>query len=242
MSRAAAQAIVEIASNALESRGRFVLALSGGSTPLALFSLLAQPPFRDRLLWGQIHFFWADERCVPPDHPESNYGQAQRALFDQVPLPPENVHRIQGELKPARAAEEYVHVLQEFGEADHAWPRFDCVLLGLGADGHTASLFPAVYNPTEQISPAIAVTASYQGRPAQRVTLTPLAFNSARHVLFLVSGQEKAGALAAVLSGSDDPFRWPAQRIHPTDGTVVWIVDEAAATTLQKDPNGLQDR
>jgi 6-phosphogluconolactonase len=232
MSRAAAEVIVEIAAHALESRGRITMALSGGSTPLALFSLLAQSPFRDQLPWGGMHFFWADERCVPPGDAESNYGQAQRALFDQVPLPPENLHRVQGELEPAHAAQHYVSELQRFAEGDLSWPRFDCVLLGMGSDGHTASLFPNRSNPAEQTSPAIAVTASYQGRPAQRVTLTPLAFNSARYVLFLVSGAEKADAVAAVLSGSYDPLRWPAQRIHPTDGTVIWIVDEAAARSL----------
>ena len=232
MSRAAAQVIVEIAINVLQRRGRIALALSGGSTPQALFNLLAQSPFRDQLPWGGMHFFWADERCVPPDHPESNYGQAQRALFDRVPLPPGNLHRVQGELEPVRAAQEYVRQLREFAGGDHAWPRFDCVLLGMGADGHTASLFPNVTNPAQQTSPAIAVTASYQGRPAQRVTLTPLVFNSAEQVLFLVSGQEKADALAAVLSSSYDPLRWPAQRIHPPEGTVTWIVDGAAAQRL----------
>ena len=232
MSTSAAVQLVHLSAKALEERGRVLVAISGGSTPQALFNLLAQSPFRDQLPWGGMHFFWADERCVPPDLPESNYGQAQRALFDRVPLPLENIHRVQGELEPARAAQEYVRELREFAGGDQAWPRFDCVLLGMGADGHTASLFPNVTNPSEQTSPAIAVTASYQGRPAQRVTLTPLVFNSAEQVLFLVSGQEKADALAAVLSGSYDPLRWPAQRIHPPEGTVTWIVDGAAAQRL----------
>ena len=232
MSRAAAQVIVETAINALQSRGQITLALSGGSTPLALFGLLAQSPFRDRLPWRQMHFFWADERCVPPNHPESNYGQAQRTLFDHVPAPPGNLHRVHGELEPSSAAQEYVRELRESADGDLAWPRFDLVLLGMGADGHTASLFPGSSLVDEPDSPVLAVTARYQGRPANRVTLTPLVFNTARNVLFLVSGQEKADALAAVLSGSYDPLLWPAQRIHPPDGTVTWIVDGAAARGL----------
>ena len=146
-----------------------------------------------------------------------------------MPVPPENIHRVQGELEPGRAAEATIHELGRFSDGELAWPRFDCVLLGLGADGHTASLFPNLANPAEQTSPVIAVTASYQGRPAQRVTLTPLVFNSARRILFLVSGLEKADALRAVWAGIYDPQRWPAQRIRPGDGMVTWIVDKAAA-------------
>jgi 6-phosphogluconolactonase len=234
MSRFAAEQIVEVTRAAVASRGRALIALSGGSTPQTLFELLAQPPYRDQLAWKQIHFFWADERCVPPDHPQSNYGQAKRALFDHIPLPPENIHRLQGELEPVLAAEEYIKELGKFSEGKQAWPCFDFVLLGMGADGHTASLFPDSINPAEQTSPAIAVTASYQGRPAERVSLTPLVFNYAKNVLFLVSGPEKADALGEVLSGPADPQHFPAQRIRPVDGKVTWIVDEAAAQGIVK--------
>lgn len=235
LSRVAAERFAAIATEAVETRGRFIVALCGGGTPQTLYRLLAQLPYRDRLPCAQTHFFWGDERCVPPDHSENNYGQVQLALLSRLAIPPENIHRVKGELEPALAAQEYAAELRHLARGDEglAWPRFDLVLLGMGSDGHTASLFPGPVTAAELYQPTLAVTAHYQGRPANRVTLTPSVFNSARNILFLVTGADKAEALAAVLTGPFDPEHWPAQRIQPERGSVVWFINEAAASRLQ---------
>jgi 6-phosphogluconolactonase len=209
------------------------VAFSGGSTPAALFQLLAQPPFKESIPWNKLHFYWADERCVPPEDAESNFGQAWENLLSKVPVSQQNIHRILGELEPKTAAQDYVIQLKQNATGALAWPVLDCVLLGMGADGHTASLFPGQVNPSESTAPAIAVTADYMGRPANRVTLTPLVFNSARHILFLVTGENKAQALSEVLHGPDDPLHLPAQRIRPINGDVTWLIDQAAASLLK---------
>ena len=208
----------------------FLVALSGGSTPRALFRLLAQPPYADRLPWEQIHFFWGDERLVPPDDPGSSYGEAKRLLFDHVPVPPANIHRIKGELPAEAARLDYVNTLQKF--SPKGWPVFDLAIMGMGADGHTASLFPGQITPAEETGLVISVTADYEGRPARRISLTPLVFNDARQVLFLVVGENKAEAVTAVLHGPPDNTQWPAQRIRPHSGGLTWFLDEAAASLL----------
>ena len=233
MSLAAAQLFSDIIDEASRKQHSVHIALSGGSTPVALFQLLAQPPFPEAIPWHKLHFYWADERCVPPEDAESNYGQAWQSLLSKVPLPQQNIHRVLGELEPMVAAQDYVLQLKQNATGALAWPVLDSVLLGMGADGHTASLFPGQVNPAESTSPAIAVTADYMGRPANRVTLTPLVFNSARHVLFLVTGESKAHALQEVLYGVNDPLHFPAQRIRPVNGDVTWLVDQAAASLLQ---------
>lgn len=233
LSRAAAKRFAALALEAVTARGRFTVALSGGGTPQGLYQRLAHHPFRDQLPWAQTHFFWGDERSVPPTDPESNFHQAQLALFDHIAVPPENLHRVKGEWEPRAAANDYASQLCQFASPDLAWPRFDLVLLGLGRDGHTASLFPGPIDSGDPCpSPVLAVTADYQGRPARRVTLTPLVLNSARHVFFLVAGADKAEALKATLAGPLEPERWPAQRILLDQGTLTWLVDEAAATAL----------
>jgi 6-phosphogluconolactonase len=231
LSRAAADQFVSLAAEAIAARGRFVVALSGGETPLAMYHLLVPAPVE----WSGVHVFWGDERCVPPDDRESNYYQARLAWLDRVPLPPGNIHRVHGELDSQQAAADYCHQLREAARpGDPAgWPRFDLVLLGLGADGHTASLFPGSIPPGEADSPVLAVTAYYQNRPAGRVTLTPRVFNAARCIWFLVAGANKAEALAASLQGARDPLRWPAQRLQPTDGVITWLADQAAADQLK---------
>jgi 6-phosphogluconolactonase len=232
LSRAAADLFARAAKEAVSQRGRFLAALSGGNTPLPLFKLLSQPPYRGKLPWTQMHFFWGDERCVPPDHPESNFGQTRLNWLGRVPLPEANLHRVKGELTPDQAARDYQDQLKEFAEDRLEWPRFDFVLLGLGTDGHTASLFPG---SAVKISPrraAIAAQGNYAGRPADRVSLTPDVFNAARLIIFLVAGEEKAEALAASYHGRSDPVRWPAQRIRPPSGKVVWLIDAAAASLL----------
>lgn len=228
LSKAATDIFIQVAKHAIETRKRFLVALSGGGTPSGLYRLLANEHHRNEVNWKKTFVFWGDERCVPPDDPGSNYYQANEILLKHMPLPKENTLRVKGELQPERASNAYAHTLKDFADPGLDWPRFDLVLLGMGEDGHTASLFPG--SPVEASSPTLAVTGHYQGRPAKRVTLTPLVFNSARKVLFLVTGKSKAVILNQVLSDVLHQEQYPAQRIRPTDGQVIWLVDEAAAS------------
>lgn len=224
----AAQQVAGLAREAAEFRGRFSVALSGGSTPGRLYRLLAEEPYRTQIPWEQVHLFWGDERCVPPDDPGSNYRLAGEMLISRVPIPPENVYRVRGELGAQGAAQSYEQTLEEFFCGPR--PRFDLVLLGLGEDGHTASLFPGspLLAETERlVAPARAL---YQDRPAERVTLTLPAINAARQVLFLVAGSEKAEAVRAVLEGPAGQL--PAQQIRPTAGQLTWLLDASAASLL----------
>jgi 6-phosphogluconolactonase len=232
LSNAAAEYFTAVAADAVASRGSFIAALSGGSTPKALFSLLAGPTYRGKIDWQAVHLFWGDERLVPADDAGSNYYHVQHILLSQVPVPPAQVHRVRGELPPKQAADDYTAQLRESAPAGRAWPRFDLALMGLGADGHTASLFPGSTAVIEEERPVVVVTADYAGRPAQRVTLTPPVFNSARRILFLVTGKEKATALSAVLRGPKDVQKWPAQSIQPVSGSLTWFADRAAASQL----------
>ena len=236
LSQAAAQYFVQFAGKAAAVRGRFGVTLCGGSTPEELYRLLSQAPFDQNVPWPQVHVFWGDERLVPPDEPGSNYGQAAELLLDRVPLPAQNVHRVKGELEPAAAVADYANQLRDFSDDQRRWPCFDLALLGLGSDGHTASLFPGSIPTQETREPVMAVTADYDGRPAHRLTLTPPVFNDARHVIFLVAGEKKARALAASLQGPHNPKHWPAQRIQPQQGSVIWLVDKAAASQLNSPP------
>ena len=227
LSRAAADLFVTLAVQSIRERGRFLVALSGGSTPMALYRLLAREPID----WTRIHVFWGDERLVPPEDPENSYGQAREALLKHIPIPTENIHRVASELDPVAAARDYASILREFAAPPLDWPRFDLVLLGLGEDGHTASLFPG--SPVDATEPVIAVTAQYQGRPARRVTLTPLVFNAARQVIFLVTGANKAVTLKGVFSDYNSSEQIPAKRIQPADGQVTWLVDKAAGKEIK---------
>lgn len=237
LSAAAAQLFLECAQAAVGERGLFSVALSGGSTPRGMYRLLAESPYATAVPWANTHLFWGDERLVPPDDEGSNYGQASAALLVQVPIPAANIHRARGELALEAAVDEYAVQLRKFAAAQSpasatSWPRFDLVLLGLGSDGHTASLFPGQASDEWETKPVVGATADYGGRPAHRLTLTPPVFNDARHVLFLVTGADKAAAVAATLNGAPDPARWPAQRIRPAAGRVTWLLDEAAAASL----------
>jgi 6-phosphogluconolactonase len=226
----AARRFAALAREAAESRGRFSAALSGGSTPGGLYRLLAEEPYRSQVPWEAVHLFWGDERCVPPDDPGSNYRLAEEILISRVPIPPENVHRVRGELEPASAARDYEQEIHDFFCGPHA--RFDLILLGLGEDGHTASLFPGSPNLAERERLVAAATAVYQDRPAQRVTLTLPALNSARLVLFLVAGSAKAGIVQAVLEGADE--RLPARQVQPAAGGLTWLLDAEAASLLKE--------
>lgn len=229
---AAAEAFATSAAQAVASRGRFLVTLSGGSTPQALFSLLATPPYRTEIEWTAVHLFWGDERLVPADDSGSNYYHAQRLLLSQVAIPASQIHPVRGELPAQEAVVDYGQQLQTLASAGQAWPRFDLALMGMGADGHTASLFPGSAAVFEETKPVLAVTADYGGRPAQRVTLTPPVFNDARQVLFLVAGEDKATALAAVLQGARDVQTWPAQCIQPVSHNLTWFTDRQAARLL----------
>lgn len=230
LSRAGAELFVRASRKALEARGRFLAAISGGGTPAGLFGLLADITYREQVPWESTYAFWADERMLSPDEEGSNYRQAADTLLDHVTIPKGNILRIKGELEPAEAVNDYTKVLKRFAAPPLAWPRFDLVLLGMGSDGHTASLFPG--SPVETDSPVLSVSADYQGRPTQRVTLTPPVFNSAREVIFLVTGESKAETLTRVINGEFQPELLPAQRIRPADGELTWLLDCAAASKL----------
>lgn len=218
------------AQQAVAKRGRFLVALAGGGTPRRLYELLADSSLVSNMPWGQTHVFWGDERCVPPDDAGSNFGQAKAVLLDKVDIPAGNIHPINGTLTPTASAKDYAQTLAKFANEGQAWPRFDLVLLGMGSDGHTASLFPGS-DPAGQ-TPTLAVTANYQDRPANRVTLTPAVFNDAHNTLFLVTGKSKASALQAILQADPNKLQWPAQRIQPKNGKLIWLIDSEAGQHL----------
>ncbi len=230
--KATADLVLEAAAKAAASRGRFDFVLSGGSTPAPLYRLLAQSPYARTMPWNLTHFFWGDERIVPPEDKESNYGQVRRILLDPIQIKGENVHPIKGELTPSEAAKKYSDRLSALWRERKANPLFDLVLLGLGGDGHTASLFPGSADMYEKQALATTATAEYGGRPAHRVTLTPLAFNQSRQIVFLVTGEAKAIAVENAINGPFDPLHIPSHRIRPETGMIYWMLDEAAASRL----------
>ncbi|MFB0537295.1 MAG: 6-phosphogluconolactonase [Anaerolineae bacterium] len=229
LARAVAEHFITLATAAIAARRRFVVALSGGSTPRATYALLATEEFATRVDWSRVQVFWGDERCLSPDHPDSNYRMAREVLLDKIPIPPGNVHRIRGELPPDQAAATYQTELEAVLGAGG---RFDLILLGMGADGHTASLFPDTAALHEQTR---WVVAHYVDKlRAWRVTLTPVAINAATHVTFIVSGPGKAERLQQVLAEPYQPDALPAQIIRPTDGHLLWLVDAAAPAHLSE--------
>ena len=228
LSDAAAQFFADQAERAVAARGRFSVALSGGSTPRRTYELLARPPFGERVLWAKVHVFWGDERCVPADDPRSNYLMARQALLDHVPIPAEQIHPIPCSQEPHAEAECYEILLRRFfGERP---PQFDVVLLGLGENGHTASLFPGTPVLEERQHWVADVYLAEQD--LFRITLTAPLLNQAAVVVFLVAGAGKAAVLREVLEGPHDPIRLPAQLIRPKDGKVRWLVDQAAASLV----------
>jgi 6-phosphogluconolactonase len=234
LAQAAAGEIVRLASRAVAARGHFTLALSGGSTPRRLYSLLSdvKAPYRQRVPWERTHVFFGDERHVPPDHPDSNYRMAREALLAHVPAA--SVHRIRAEdPDAARAAAAYEMELRRFFgivEADAAPPQIDLVLLGLGPDGHTASLFPGSSALEERRRWAVALFV--ERLESRRITLTLPVINRARTVLFLVSGSDKADALARVLGPTPEAELLPAGRVRPEAGALLWIVDRPASSRM----------
>ncbi|MCA1815135.1 MAG: 6-phosphogluconolactonase [Acidobacteria bacterium] len=231
VSRAAAGRFVASADASIRQSGRFSVALSGGSTPRAIYELLASAEFAPRVEWSKVHAFFGDERCVPPDDEASNYRMARESLLSHVPIPTQNVHRMIGEGDAVANARLYEDDLRSFFGGD-ALPRFDLVMLGLGEDGHTASLFPG--SPALEERRAWAVANRVEKLGAYRLTLTAPAINAAAAVMFVAAGAGKAERLRDVLEGGRDPSRLPAQLIRPGVGTLEWFVDRAAAAKLER--------
>lgn len=230
----AAEEFIYRAREAIQAKGFFTGVLSGGSTPRALYTLLASSRYLDQVPWPKIHVFWGDERCVPPTHPESNFRMASDSLLSKVPIPKENIHRMPAEQENHdRAAQEYENTLKTFFRLKTGgYPRFDLVLLGMGDDGHTASLFPGAAALRE--TKRLAVANYIEKLHTYRLTLTAMAINYARNILFLISGEPKASVLKEVLEGAYEPNRLPTQLIQPVGGRVTFLVDRPAASKLAK--------
>ena len=236
IARRAAEEFLEAATEAVAQRGVFTVSLAGGSTPKALYSLLAaDPSFRDKLPWDRIQFFFGDERHVPPDNDQSNYRMANEALFTKAPIQPSQITRIRAEYPDAeKAALEYEQALRAyFKMKEGEYPRFDLVLLGMGDEGHTLSLFPgtkALHAASNRF-----VVRNWVGKLfTDRITLTAPAANQANRVIFMVTRADKAPALKAVLEGPYEPDQLPAQLIQPASGKLLWLVDQAAGSLLAK--------
>lgn len=229
VARGAAGRFVELGRAAIDARGCFSVGLAGGSTPKRTYELLASEAYREQLNWSKVHIFFGDERCVPPDHSESNYRMANEALISRVSIPPPNVHRINGLGDAVANASLYEDELRTFFNPA-SWPRFDLVLLGMGDDGHTASLFPGT---KALVEPRAWVVANWVEKFGTfRITLTAPAINHAANIAFLVTGATKAERLLEVLRGALDPEKLPSQLIQPLDGSLFWLVDKAAAGRL----------
>ena len=237
LARAAAEEVTRVVIAAVRANGRATVALSGGSTPKVLYGLLAdEPAFRERLPWAQTHFFFGDERHVPPDDKDSNFRMAREAMFDKLAdtLPPENIHRVHGENPDAyAAAAAYAREVSAFF-GDTA-PRFDLTLLGMGPEGHTASLFPG----TTGLRETTPVAAAYiEKLAAYRITFTPTTLKNSAVLLLLVAGKDKAETLVTVLEGPSEPDKFPVQGISANDGGTLWLLDQAAAASLADAPSG----
>jgi 6-phosphogluconolactonase len=233
LARRAAQYFVEQVERAAAARGRARVAISGGSTPKATFKLLADPaqPWRARMPWSQLDLWWVDERCVPPNDPDSNYRMTREAMLDHVPLKPEQIHRMEGELEPEAAAARYEAALRNGFRLEGAeLPRFDVVQLGIGPDGHTASLFPHTQALHEL--DRLAVANHVENKDAWRVTLTWPVINRGSQVFFLIGGADKAQILKEVFTGPRHVERLPSQLISPAGGILTLLLDRAAAALL----------
>ena len=226
--REAAEYVVALAEDRTRAQGRFTVAFPGGSTPRGLFGLLASPPYAGRIAWERWHVFWGDERCIPPDHPDSNYRMAKEALLDRVPLLAEHIHRIRGEMPPQAAAQEYEEGLRQAFPA--STPAFELILLGLGDDGHTASLFAGTDALKEERRLVVANRVPHLH--THRITFTLPLINAARAVAFLVTDGSKAGALSRVLEPPPGDPVLPAALVRPASGAVHWFLTRGAAQRL----------
>lgn len=209
----------------LEGKDHLTVALSGGSTPKRLFKLWAEQ-YRDTIDWSKVRFFWGDERCVPPNHEESNYGMTKQLLFNHVELPEENIHRVIGEADPGAEAIRYSAEISDNTEASEGYPVFDLVILGMGSDGHTASIFPHQMDLLE--SEKFCAVADHPESGQQRITLTGPVINRAKAVAFLVTGESKQEKVSAILGREEGATQFPAAHIMPESGDLHWFMDEAA--------------
>jgi len=221
--------IINLASRFISEKGIFRVALSGGSTPGSLYRLLAKENFADRLEWKKIHLFWGDERCVPPSHRDSNYQLVYNSLISKVDIPDRNIHRIKGETGKSAAAEYAREIQKSFDLQGNSIPAFDLILLGIGEDAHTASLFPGRF---EYDSPEIVTSVYVKELDSTRISLTPRTIQNASNIDVLVSGIKKAAPLAHILKDNFMPDKYPAQIITIARGRVRWLIDRAAASVL----------
>ena len=226
--QSAAARFIQLAKRNIASKGKFTVALSGGGTPRPVYAALGEPENSCQVEWTKAHLFWGDERPVPPSDPESNFRMVKEVLLDRIEIPEANIHRVHTEMDVRLAAFQYEEELRQSFNGD--WPDFDLVYLGMGDDGHTASLFPHSAGLNEDHRWFIANYAP--GRKSWRLTLTANAINAAKTVLVLVKGKEKAGILKTVLTGPQDHQAYPIQMIKPVTGEMVWLVDEDAARLL----------
>lgn len=227
------------AAGVASAKDSFTVAIAGGSTPKGMYALLASDAYRNNIDWQKVHVFFGDERCVPPENEYSNYRMANAELLMHVSIPKRQTYRIRGEIAPHMAAAEYEGaLLRIFGQSDESpFPRFDLILLGMGPDGHTASLFPASAALKEQKRWVTANDVEkFKGTstPWQRVTMTYPVLNAAAHVLFMVAGADKADALYEVLHGAANPDLYPSQNVRPAAGRLTWLVDQASAAKLPR--------
>jgi len=230
----AADQFISLGRTAIDDRGQFTVALSGGNTPRPLYELLIGPK-GNSLDWTKVHFYWGDDRCVPPDHPDSNFNQANQMLLTPLSIEEENIHRVKTELPPDEAARIYQELI--YSKFQNSTPRFDLILLGMGSDGHTASLFPG----SELVRGNLPeedrlISANWVPKlDAFRITFTHHLINAAHNVLFMVSGRDKSKALKSVLEGPQNPTLYPSQLIVPDNGNLYWYVDQEAAEGLSED-------
>jgi 6-phosphogluconolactonase len=232
LSQAAADYIVRLAQESITAHGTFTIALSGGSTPKKLYGLLASESYRNQIDWPHVEIFWSDERCVPVTDPECNYNMALEVMLSKLQLNANQIHRMPAdESDPDAAAEKYTQEMRRVLGTDGT-PAFDLIQLGMGPEGHTASLFPHQASLHEQ--ERLILPVSVPKPPPPRLTFTPPLLNAAKHVLFLVTGAEKADAVQAVLEGERQPDEYPAQIVQPVDGDVTWMLDTAAASKLSQ--------
>ena len=212
-------------------REKLHIALSGGSTPKISFRLLAQPRYRNKINWKRLHVYWGDERCVPPDHPESNYGMTRENLLQYIEIPESNIHRIKGELVPDQAANSYSREIQQNVPSGMGGiPCFDWLLLGMGEDGHTASMFPG--SEVLNIKDKICAVSAHPESGQKRVTLTLPVINHAKKVTFLVTGKSKSRVISEIFNRATGFDHYPVSLIHPSHGEIEWLLDTAAASSL----------
>jgi len=232
VSHQAAFIFADISRNSIAVKGRFAVALSGGSTPKRFYTLLGFDPYRSKVEWNHVHFFWADERCVPKEDEESNFGLAYEAFLSKIPVPASNIHRVKGEEDPEKAAKDYEDDMKKFFGMSGI-PVFDLIILGIGKDGHTASLFAGSKSLKKTIRLAVPAYVKRPRPKRARVTLTLPVLNNAAQILFLVSGRSKATIVHEVLGKEKTKDQYPAGLINPSRGSIIWLVDREAAARLK---------